>query len=211
MEDVRFLKEMSWIYHAMECLKNVEVAYSVGDYSTCELWCDMYPHFSDSEGAKFADVYARSTRAKNAKELYYWCVEDVKENVLQVVRDEQVYWVGIFEKICQEFLARLNYDTTLITEQMQNAFFDAFWALMRMLKTAPALKLVTKVSKDVFVLGTEKMQKLWANRLDEVSKGESSAIFVSSMVSLMQEQNCSDEEIIKFFSLLGIGIDIAYN
>ncbi len=210
MEDVRFIKEMSRIYQSMECLHNWEVAYSADDLDTCRLLKEIYPQFAGIECREMTEAYAMSKRVKNANELYYWCAEDVLDNVNMVIDEEHKYWVGKFCDICCEFEARLNYDASTITKPMLSAFFDALWAMMQRLRDATYMRRVAMSCETVFVKSTPDMCKFWAEVLENLSKSGTVAMFVIAMMSVMRERGCSNDEMFSFFNRLNINLDI-YN
>ena len=208
MKDEKFLKSMSRIYQGMECLINIEKAYLVGDMSICKLLTELYPKLAEIEGVGLVDTYNMSTRVKNANELYFWCSEDVDDNIICVLHDEYKYWIGQFELICKEFLARLNYDANTITEHMQMAFFEALWCFMKHLKVTAGLNLVAKASEDVIVKATPKMREMWGELLQESLSEEPVGAYISCMMDVLQKRGCSEDEILDFFSLLEINLDI---
>lgn len=211
MKDEKFLREMSRIYQSLECLKNIEAAYVVDDMVTCKLLTDIYPQFAGIESVEFIDVYNTSTRVKNAKELYFWCSEDVEDNVHQVLSDEYWYWIGQFEKICKEFLARLSYDAATITEQMQIAFFEVLWDFMRILKGGSALNSIARASEEVIAKAPAVMQELWQQQIKDAAEDEPIGTYISSMMDVLHKRGCSDDEISGFFNLLDINCEIVHH
>lgn len=208
MKDEKFLKSMSCIYQGMECLNNIEMAYLLGDMSTCKLLTNIYPQLAELEGDEMPAANNMSARVKNAKELYYWCSEDIDDNVIVVLHDEYKYWVGQFELICKEFLARLNYDASTITQQMQLAFFEALFTLIRRLNDGAYLKSVAEASESVIVKATSDMLVLWREVLNEYSAEEPIGRYVSGMMNVLQQRGYSKEEVLDFFKLLDIHLDI---
>ena len=56
MKDEQFLKGMSRIYQCMECLRNIEKAYAIGDMSTCKLLTEFYSKLAEVGYTGFIDA-----------------------------------------------------------------------------------------------------------------------------------------------------------
>ena len=167
------------IYQSCEILKNLQVACTMRDLSSCR---------------ELTAFYAKLTEGRGADELYYWCAEDNTDSLRNTIEEERGKLCTLFEQVCQEMSARFEFGDDACNQKILISFSRVFSCLATGLRSASGLRCLAKIHMDFLAKIDKKMFENFSEIFWEITSENSLTNYLHEFFEVLANCGYSAEK-----------------